>query len=344
MLGELFTRRLLIVIGKGGVGKTSLCAALARVAAAGGVLPLVMQCDARARSNGVFEVAPTFEPRDAGHGVAISLLDGGQALQEYLRLVVPGRALLHAVFASRLYRFFVQAAPGVKELMMLGKVCYELERRTAGGEAARYESSPGQSQSGSHGSGDGAGTSTRRWGLIIVDAPASGQALSLLRMPFAARQTFGESIVGREAEKIGRTLRDGRTTAIVQVTTPEPLAVAETLETFAALAEMKLRPAAILCNRRTPVEFDEADIASLAESARGGAGRSHVKEIARAELARRRAATEAMATLRDRTRVPVIEVRDYPGISPVALVERIGAQLSSRLEAESASRTKRAAL
>ena len=52
-------------------------------------------------------------------------LDGRAALEEYLRLVVPGRMLLKAVFASRLYQFFVQAAPGLRELMMLGKVYYE---------------------------------------------------------------------------------------------------------------------------------------------------------------------------------------------------------------------------
>jgi anion-transporting ArsA/GET3 family ATPase len=353
MLGELFTRRLLIVLGKGGVGKTTLCAALARVGAASGTQAIVMECDSRASRNALFGVVPKFEPFDAGNGVSVALLDGRQALEEYLRLVVPGRALLHAVFASRLYQFFIQAAPGIKELMMLGKVCYELERRT---DTEPFERGGGRLGWTRHGEGrrarrrqsvagreDRTSTRSRRWGLIIVDAPASGQALSLLRMPSAARQTFGESIVGREADNIGRTLRDSRTTAIIQVTTPEALAVSETLETFDALADMKLKPRAILFNRHVPVEFDELDIASLTDAAAVSAPRSHLKELARAELARRRAGEEALSMLRERTRVPVIEVRDYAGMRPAGLVERLAADLALRVDAESAGSTTRGA-
>jgi len=351
MLGELFTRRLLIVLGKGGVGKTTLCAALARAGGTSAAPAIVMECDSRASSNALFGVAPKFDPFDAGNGVSVALLDGRQALEEYLRLVVPGRALLHAVFANRLYQFFVQAAPGLKELMMLGKVCYELERRTdtepsdrggarlgwtRRGEGRRARRRRRQSVAGH---GDCPSTRSRRWGLIIVDAPASGQALSLLRMPSAARRTFGESIVGREADNIGRTLRDSRTTAIVQVTTPEALAVSETLETFDALAEMKLKPRAILFNRHVRVEFDERDIASVTGAAAASAPRSHLKELARAELARRRAGEQALSMLLERTRVPVIEVRDYAGMGSAGLVERIAADLALRVEAQSAGST-----
>ena len=81
------------------------------------------------------------------------------------------------MFSSRLYQFFVQAAPGLKELMMLGKIYYEAERKLGG---------------------------SNHWDLIVVDAPASGQALSILKMLTAAQQTFGDSVAGREAGNIHR--------------------------------------------------------------------------------------------------------------------------------------------
>ena len=66
----------------------------------------------------------------------------------------------------------MQAAPGLRELMMLGKVYYETER--APSDPLRHD-------------------------LIVVDAPASGQALSLLKMPTAAHSTFGDSMVGKDS-------------------------------------------------------------------------------------------------------------------------------------------------
>jgi len=312
MLEELLARRLLIVLGKGGVGKTTVCAALARAAVQRGLRTLVMECDAHGPINAPFGVTGRARAADASSGVSHARLDGGEALEEYLKLVVPGRALLNAVFASRLYQLFVQAAPGLKELMMLGKVCYELEQKTR--------------------------TGSRRWNLIVVDAPASGQALALLRMPFAARATFGESIVGREAHQIGRVLRDTQTSAVIQVTTPEALAVSETLETFDALVQLKLKPASILFNRHRAPEFDERDITSLIDAARGDVKRSHLKELARAELARRRAGAEELAMLCDRTGVPVIEVRDYPGLRAAALAEKLASDLARKLESRAARR------
>src|SRR5271168_4032192 len=203
MLNEILARRVLIVLGKGGVGKSTLSAAIAKLATLSGARALIMECDARAPLAATFGVTPSFVPAQVAHNLTLMTLDGRAALEEYLRLVVPGRMLLKAVFASRLYQFFVQAAPGLRELMMLGKICYEADRKAA---------------------------APAHHGVIIVDAPASGQAMSMLKMPTAARSTFADSIVGKEASNISRMLRDRRHCAIVQVTTADALSVAETIE------------------------------------------------------------------------------------------------------------------
>ena len=158
----------------------------------------------------------------------VMVLEGRHSLEEYLKLVIPARTVMRAVFSSRLYQFFVNAAPGLKELMLLGKIYYEAERKLGGRD---------------------------HWDLIVVDGPASGQALSLLKMPTAARQTFGDSVVGREAGNIIRALRDDGETAVVLVTTPEPLPISETLETAGTLREIGIAPAAIVFNRSRSPNF-----------------------------------------------------------------------------------------
>src|SRR6202158_1965320 len=236
MLNELLSRRVLIVLGKGGVGKTTISAALAKLCAASGSRALLMETDTRAPLTAMFGAEPSFDQKELAPNLSTMTLDGRYALEEYLRLVVPSRMLLKAVFASRLYQFFVQAAPGLRELMMLGKIYYEAEQKNSNPPNRR---------------------------VIIVDAPASGQAMNLLKMPTAARTTFADSVVGKEASNISRMLRDRRHCAIVQVTTPDALSVAETIETYAELCRTHLTPAAVVVNRMVVPPFSASDIATL---------------------------------------------------------------------------------
>jgi Mrp family chromosome partitioning ATPase len=315
MLNDLLARRTLFVLGKGGVGKSTVATALATVAAATGKRTLLMETDSRAPTAERLGVNPDYAPVKAAENLSVMILDGRRALEEYLGLVVPGRAVLRAVFASRLYQFFVQAAPGLRELMMLGKVYYESEQKPE---------------------------AERRWDLVIVDAPASGQALSLLRMPSAARQTFGASIVGSESENIRDMLRDRKTCALVEVTTPDSLAISEVTETHAAILEMGIKPAALFFNRMPSIEFESADVAQLARAARlrpelRHAG--HLAAIAKAGLAQRQQARDAVEQLRAALGLPIIELPEFPGLNGRSLIEALAAELRSRLDAKGTSRS-----
>jgi arsenite-transporting ATPase len=310
MLNEILARRVLIVLGKGGVGKSTLSAAIAKVATISGDRALIMETDSRAPLAATFGVTPSFAPTHVAHNLDLMTLDGGAALEEYLRLVVPGRMLLKAVFASRIYQFFVQAAPGLRELMMLGKVYYEFER------------DDGQSP-------------TRR--VIIVDAPASGQAMSLLKMPTAARSTFGDSVVGKEASNISKMLRDRRNCAIIQVTTADSLSISETIETHAQLSSIHLAPAAVIFNRIPPSEFDASDISALTNR-RGLHIRKkdleHLAELAKSELNRVAEARKAIAKIRTETGAPLLEIPERSGMSGIELIDRIAADLALHREDE----------
>jgi len=309
MLKELLNHRALILLGKGGVGKTSAGAALALTAAQSGDRVLVMECDSHAPMTSLFGHKRSFEPVEVAPNLHLMCLDGRHSLEEYLRLVLPGRAVLNVVFSSRLYQYFVQAAPGLRELMMLGKLYYEVEQNPK---------------------------SQALWSKVILDAPASGQALNLLKMPLAAHETFGESIVGREARNITRMLRDQGQCAIVQVTTPDSLSLTETLDTHAALGAIGLKVAAVILNRRNPASFASADIERFARNPRLRRRlktMDHLCELARAELERASVSRHALAQLKERIQSPVIELAEHRGLAGLELVKELAAELARQLPA-----------
>jgi anion-transporting ArsA/GET3 family ATPase len=239
----LLDRRLVIVAGKGGVGKTTVACALGLVAAQAGKRVLVVEVDGAGRAAVLLgvEAAPSGDTRPVRPGLAVMSVEGSAALAEYLQIVVPVKRVLKAVFESRIYQYFVAAAPGLKELMTVGKIWYEAERIDDG---------------------------RRRWDLVIFDAPATGHSLQYLRMPLAARAAFGTGLVARESERLVELLRDPRSTAISLVTTAEEMPVNETVEMYRQVRDdlrMPLGP--LFVNRLHHARFDAAAVDGLRQRA-----------------------------------------------------------------------------
>jgi anion-transporting ArsA/GET3 family ATPase len=212
----LLNKRLLFLIGKGGVGKTTVATALALASTKQGKKTLLIEFDGNTRAARILGLPPLDEPTDVLRQVSPTLFvlstTGQAALEEYLRLIIPVRRLLRVVTESRLYQYFVAAAPGLKELLTMGKVWYEERQRDPE-------------------------TQQLRWDILIVDMPATGHSLQYLRMPRAARDTFGAGLVQRESERILTLFRDPEKTAVNLVTIPEELPVSETQETYQQLTE-----------------------------------------------------------------------------------------------------------
>jgi anion-transporting ArsA/GET3 family ATPase len=228
-------RRLHFVVGKGGVGKTTVAAALALALARRGRRTLAVEMEP-GRLAAVLGA-------EAGDRLHVLRVDGRAALEEYLNLVIPVKRLLATVFSSKIYQYFVAAAPGLKELMTVGKIWYEATRREGGRLA---------------------------WDAIVVDAPATGHSLQYLRMPQAARDTFGAGLVQREATRITELLRDRQTTAVHLVTLAEEMPVSETLETRAQLTgELGLSLGWVIVNRLHRRRFAPATLERLRAAARG---------------------------------------------------------------------------
>jgi len=217
---DFLDRRLVVVTGKGGVGKSTVAAALATLAARRGKRVLVAEVDARER------VAPMLGGRPSGPVVRLVLpnistvnVDPRHALEEYALMVVKVRAIYQAVFENRVVRFFLRAVPSLAETLMLGKILHEA-RSESGGKP--------------------------RWDLVIVDAPATGHAVQLLGVPKALLDTVPAGPLRRDAEWMQALLTDPARTSVVLVSLPEEMPVSETVELDAQVRDL-------LCIPRGPV-------------------------------------------------------------------------------------------
>ena len=235
-------RRLHFVVGKGGVGKTTVAAALALTLVRNGRRTLAVEMDAGGRLAAVLAGAP-----EVGERLQVIAVDGRAALEEYLGLIIPVKRLLSTIFSSRIYQYFVAAAPGLKELMTVGKIWYEATREEGGRPV---------------------------WDAVVVDAPATGHSLQYLRMPQAARETFGAGLVQREATRVVELLQDPTSTAVHIVTLAEDMPVTETLEAHAQITgPLGLPLGAVVVNRMHHGHFAPELVARVERAAAtAGAG------------------------------------------------------------------------
>jgi anion-transporting ArsA/GET3 family ATPase len=258
LLDTLFSRRLLILSGKGGVGKSVVGAALALAARERGKRVLLVEVAAPLGAAHLLAGrgrAPGGRPPSSGHenevlpGLFTANLDPAAVMDEYVRHVVKLDLLARRILESPVYRRFFAAAPGLKELMILGKVMVLEEAR------ARFSPKP-------------------LFDLIVLDAPATGHGLAFLKVPLAASTAVPVGPVGHNARRVLRLLRDSRRTALVVVAVPEEMAVVEAVE-FHGLAteELKIAPAALVlnaCHERRFSDEDEAEVLRLANEGADG--------------------------------------------------------------------------
>jgi anion-transporting ArsA/GET3 family ATPase len=269
---DLLTKPLLVVTGKGGVGKSTVAAALGMAAATRGLRTIVAEVSARDDvSRAVSDAdAPvdTFVERELAEGLHHISIDPESALEEYVKDQLP-RGVSDLVASSRMFSYLVAATPGLRELLTVGKV-WELaqpDRRTPG--AHPYD-------------------------LVILDAPATGHGVAVLTAPgtFADAARLGP--VARQGGIIHGMLADPEQTGIVAVATAEEMPVNETLGLQRMLAaELGQRFAAVVVNGVLPARFGRAEVERV-----GAAAPARVARAVRTEAARARAHRAQVARLR----------------------------------------------
>ena len=234
----VFNLRFLFVVGKGGVGKTTLSAALALALARRGRRVLLAQCHAHERLGQMLGTPPlTSEIQPLLPGIEAVNMHPDVALREYGRMVVPVPMLYQALFENRTVASFLRGIPGLEAWSMLGKAYFHTQQKHAG--KARYDT-------------------------VIVDAPATGHALDMLRVPQVLSDVAPPGLLRREAEAAMTLFRNAGQAGVVLVTLLEDMPVSETIDLDRTLRnELSLPVAALLINRTRPRLFCEQERACV---------------------------------------------------------------------------------
>ena len=275
-MGALLDKRLVVVTGKGGVGKTTVAAALGLLAARRGRRTVVCEVAQQER------LAALFGAHDVGHGepelapglFALSV-EPERAMHEWLRYQLRSGALAGLLGHSRLFHYLTAAAPGVTELVTMGKVwdLAQPQRRTKG---ARFDT-------------------------VIMDAPATGHALALLRAPRTYATIARVGPVARQATQIDAFLRDRSATAVLSVALPEEMPVNETVDLERRLGDdLGMHVDQIVANAVLPQRFTATEVRRLREVRENAAVQAALAEHHRAS-----GQQEQLERLRAEARAPV---------------------------------------
>src|SRR5688572_14852855 len=242
-------KRIVFLTGKGGVGKSTVAAALGLVATRRGKRTIICEVAQQERMSSVFhtEGVGYHETKIADNLFAFSI-DPQRALEEYLQMQIKIKPVYDLMFKNRIFTYFAAATPGLRELVTIGKVweLAQLDRRVKRGD---------------------------KYDLVIVDAPATGHGIGILRTP----KTFGDIArvgpIRRQADAIHEFITDPLLTSVVAVAWPEEMPVNETVDLQRNLqAELGLPLDRIFMNGLYPHLFTDDEAGVLRERAEDDAG------------------------------------------------------------------------
>jgi anion-transporting ArsA/GET3 family ATPase len=293
---NLLDRQLLFVTGKGGVGKSTVAAALCLLGAQSGKRTLAVEVDQKGNLTDFFEHDRVgYQPVEVQPNLWAFTENTEDALEEYLRIFLKMPVLSRVGPVARIFDFVATAAPGVREILVTGKITYEArERRSARSDVPK-------------------------WDLIVVDSQATGHIVAQLE----AHRTFGDlvqvGIVRQQTEWMGEILEDPARTGVVIVATPEEMPVSETIDLYHRFAEgTHVDITGVVVNRVLPEIFGRREeevfealarpeAAQIIEEAIGADPAPYV-EAARLSTTLRRTRAAHMRRLREELPLPLIYV------------------------------------
>ncbi|MDY0000291.1 MAG: ArsA-related P-loop ATPase [Polyangia bacterium] len=282
-LAGLLERRLLIVTGKGGVGKTTVAAALALLALRQGKRVLLAQFESNVDAGlllGKRAVGPVMA--EVQSGLHVVNMTPTSALREYGMLIFRVRAIQKAVMENRMVKHFLRAIPGLDDYSLLGKVWHHTTELSDG---------------------------RHLYDLVIADGPSTGQMLRVLKVPRSILATVPDSMLARDARTIQAFLTQPSRCGCIVTTLAEELPVTESLELERALRDdLGMDVPAMIVNglypRRRSSELTELTAGDFAGSPRLASLYSEALIFAR----RRAINDEHLAMLGDRTRTPLLRL------------------------------------
>lgn len=311
---DLFDRQLLFVTGKGGVGKSTAAAALSIIGAEAGKRTLLVEIDAKGHVAELFAV-PAFgaQPEEIQPNLYGLTIDTELALREYLKLNMKIPMMGRIGTLARIFDFVATAAPGVKEILTIGKISWE-----AGLE----------------------GRESSEWDLIVVDATATGHIVGQLNAHRSIREMVSVGVIREQTEEMAELLEDPERTGVVLVATPEEMPVSETIDLYGRFTELtNVDIAAVLVNRVLPELFTKAE-AEIFEGMRDpgvtellgehlGHDASPILDAAELAVTLRRTRGEHLKRLRESVPLPMYYVPNFFVKSQGLRITRLVAQALS---------------
>jgi arsenite/tail-anchored protein-transporting ATPase len=305
LVDALWERRALLVSGKGGVGKTTVAAALALAAVKAGKSVLLAEVEVGSEAEeGPSPLASLVGARVDGPRVtAVSpqlsfvRLSAIEGQRQFLQEILPLRVMADAAMRTRALRRFLEAAPALREMGVLYQMLH-LIRLTRPDGRPQYP-------------------------LCILDLPATGHALALAALPDTLLSVMPGGPIGRSVREGLKLLRDPALTGALLVTLPEPLPVSETLELATAIERHGIPVAAGVLNRLpdNPFSPDGREAVKQLLDAHG----PHRGQRALGRLDRARTAQER---LRHNLPAPLLTLPELPS-SGARLVEQLATHLAS---------------
>jgi anion-transporting ArsA/GET3 family ATPase len=243
-LPALLSRRLLLVTGKGGTGKTTLTATLARAALRRGLRVLCAELGRDAQLPRL--LAPHAPPvdypeREIAPGLFAIRIDPFEALAEYLGIETRLPGVARRIVSQRGFRQLMEASPGWRDLIALGKVWHLEQMRDAG---------------------------RPRFDLLVVDAPATGHGVTFLDVPRVVMSAVRTGPLRAHTEQVEALLRDRRRTLVLPVSLAEELPARETAALARRVRELGLPIDRVVVNglRANPVPESVGDLAARLEA------------------------------------------------------------------------------
>ena len=233
----IFQSRLLFVSGKGGVGKTSFASALAKTSAEQGKKVLLVEIDNIHPSlTSIFGSKPQYEPSKVGKNLYIANLTWKEALEDWLIDTIKIRSIANRILSNKVAMIFLDATPGARELVILAKL---------------------------H-------AISSQWDQIIVDLPASGHALGILRVPQTAQKLMKTGPIQDISANI-LEMFSLDTTQVVLVSLPEEMVINETIEFSQKISQEVpyLKNPVVILNRSSTPSFtsDEVEVVQRLQEA-----------------------------------------------------------------------------
>ena len=284
---NLADKRFIIVVGKGGVGRSTVAAAIAGQCARQGKKTLLFETNANDRFGPYFDKPPVgTEVTQLAPNLSAVNATPASALAEYGMMVLRWKSVYEMIFENRVTKAFLRAVPGMDDYAILGKAWFHTTDTKWGKPV---------------------------WDVVVFDMPASGHSYSMLRVPWVIVDTVPEGPLTRDARTVKELLSDPVRTAAILVTLAEEMPVNEAIELEAKLDGLGILPQAVVVNQVYPNHFPQSSPVSRvldALVADPHAGSPLADLAAHASLSRdRRLLNERyMAELKRRTKIRVTEL------------------------------------